>query len=96
MGRPSSPMSMKPKPVMAILSFPQNHLCTVGKIFWSNFKHSQAKGELPSPNRPIIPPESLTSSKKCLKELSKESIIEGCVQGAAQYQNESFHSLTWN
>ena len=75
---------------------PVHHLCPVGETSWCKFKRAEAKGEPPPPHKPTIHPQIACIVKKVFLDLSQPSLMERCVLGATQNQNESFNSVIWN
>ena len=73
---------------------PLHMMCPSGVTSWCRHKRAEVKNE-PS-HLPIIHPDIPLFVKPVYLELSKDSLMECCVLGSTQNQNESFNSLIWN
>ena len=75
---------------------PLHFMCPAGSTSWCKFRRAEAKKEpLPS-HIQTIPYEISKIVKPVFLELSKDELMERCVLGASQNQNESFNSTIWN
>lgn len=77
-------------------AYPIHHMCPSGPTSWCKHNRAVAKGEPPPPHHQTIPHVISHLVKRVFLNLSKESLMERCVLGATQNQNESFNSVIWN
>ena len=75
---------------------PQHLFCPPGDRSWCKFQRALAKGESPPHHNQTICDEIAPIVKKVFDDLSCDSLMERCVLGATQNQNESFNSMIWN
>ena len=71
-------------------SMPQHQFCPSRQLSWCKYNHGLAKSEPPPPHSPTIHPDIAPHLFKIFERLSKDSVMEGCVLGTTQNQNESF------
>lgn len=74
---------------------PQHHLCPEGETSWCGFQRDLANGtELYHHDHPL--PEAITEEiRPTFDALSAENLLEACLHGGTQNQNESFNALIW-
>lgn len=75
---------------------PLHMMCPGGEKSWCKYQRAQAKGEPPPKHTPTIPISLAPLVKKVFLDLSSDALVERCILGATQNQNESFNSLVWN
>ena len=80
---------------------PQHHSCPMGEISWCSYQRAMAFSQevphhrdLKDPKR-LIPPRLAKHIKPIFERLCNRSLLERCVMGATQNQNESFNSVVW-
>ena len=59
-------------------------------------RRAEATGEPPPRHKTTIVAEIAPFVRKVYEDLSANSLLERCLLGASQNQNESFNSLIWN
>ena len=74
---------------------PQHQFCPSGQRSWCKYIRALAKSEPPPSHSSTIHPDIVPHLFKIFEQLSKDSLMEGCVLGATQNQNESFSSTIW-
>ena len=98
-GHKGDPEGMKDA-IMAIyyhsLETPQHHLFPRGTHSWCKHQRALAKGEEPPQPHSTIPNKAASLFLNVFQKLSDPALIERCLLGASQNQNESFNSLIWN
>lgn len=77
-------------------SHPLHFHCPGGTTSWCKFQRAMAKKETPPKHNQSIPYEVAPFVKQVFLELSSDALMERCVLGATQNQNESFNSIIWN
>ena len=77
-------------------SDPQHDLCPMGLTSWCRHRRAESLGEPYPDHTRTICPEIAPIVKKAFVDLSKDSLMERCVLGATQNQNESFNSVIWS
>ena len=75
---------------------PRHHLCPSGTTSWCKHRRAEATGEPPPQHRTTIVAEIAPFVRKVYEDLSADSLLQRCLLGASQNQNESFNSLIWN
>ena len=75
---------------------PLHTMCPGGEKSWWKFQRAKAKGEPPPQHNTTIPAHIAPFVKKIFLDLSSDALMERCVLGATQNQNECFISLIWN
>ena len=94
----NDPVAMQ-RAVMAIFYSTDEHplhmMCPGGDKSWCKFNRAVAKGESPPKHNPTIPRNLAHIVKKVFLDLLSDTLMERCVLGATQNQNESFNSLIW-
>ena len=75
---------------------PRHHLCPNGTTSWCKHQRTEATGEPPPQHRTTIVAEIAPFVRKVYEDLSADSLLQRCLLGASQNQNESFNSLIWN
>ena len=80
---------------------PQHHCCPKGATSWCSYQRAMAFSQevphhkdLKDPKR-LIPPRLEKHVKPIFERLCNRSLLERCVMGATQNQNESFNSVVW-
>lgn len=76
--------------------YPQHDLCPMGLTSWCQHRRAESRGECYPDHNTTICEEIAPIVKKAFIDLSKPSLMERCVFGATQNQNESFNSIIWN
>ena len=66
--------------------------CPSGKDSWCKYSSASAKN-LPPPR---IPVDLAPFLKPVFEDLSKPQLLEKCIDGATQNQNESFNNILWS
>ena len=82
---------------IATASTPHMHVhCPDGKESWCRFKKDQAK--ITNTYRPSkgIPLHVLKAIKPVYARLSEDRLLEQCLHGKTQNQNESLTAMTWD
>lgn len=85
--------------VMAIFyqdGHPLHFRCPTGETSWCKFQRASSKGETPPNHKQTIPYQIAPFIKKVFIDLSADALMERCVLGATQNQNESFNAIIWN
>ena len=75
---------------------PLHFMCPASDKSWCKYQRAIVKGEPPPPAKPTIHPDIGPYVKRVFLDLSEDSLMERCVLGATQNQNESFNSIIWN
>ena len=71
-----------------------NHqFCPSGSDSWCKFNRALANDEEPPKHTPMLPMDLGPYIKPVFTELSKLELLEKCVLGATQNQNESFNNI---
>ena len=85
--------SSKTAPLMKSTTTP---IAQLGKTLWCKYSRAVAKN-LPPPTHkpPRIPVDLAPYVKPVFEDLSKLQLLEKCIDGATQNQNESFNSILW-
>ena len=78
------------------LEIPQHHLCPRGSRSWCKHQRALPKCEEPQQPHITIPNKAASLFLNIFQKLSDPALIERCLLGASQNQNESFNSLIWN
>ena len=81
--------------IMAI-NYTQHYLCHRGTGSWCKHQRALAKREDPPQLHTTIPNKAASLLLNVFRKLSDPALIEHCLLGASQNQNESFNSLIWN
>ena len=76
-------------------SMAQHQFCPSGQRSWCKYNRALAKLEPPPPHSTTIHPDIAPHLFKIFERLSKDSLMEGCVMGATQNQDETFNSIIW-
>ena len=99
---PGDPVAMQ-RAVMATFyhssstdSNPHHHWCPVGSTSWCKHNRAKARNEPSPPHNTTIHVEIAPIVKKVFEDLSQPSLMERCVLGATQNQNESFNAVVWD
>ena len=69
--------------------------CPSGQRSWCKFNRALANSEPSPPHSPTIHPYIVPPLKKDFEQLSHTTLMECCVLGATQNQNESLNSTIW-
>lgn len=77
-------------------SNPLHFSCPPGKTSWCNYQRAKANNETPPHHNQTIPDEVAPFVKRVFLDLSADELMERCVLGATQNQNESFNSIIWS
>ena len=67
--------------------------CPEGKDSWCEFHQDRANGTSTYKPGPVLPLDVVKKLKTIFAELSDESLLEKCLDGRTQNQNESFNSM---
>ena len=70
--------------------------CPEGKDSWCNFRQDRANGTSTYMLGSDLPLDIVMKLKPIFAELSDESLLEKCLDGETQNQNESFNSMIWD
>ena len=70
--------------------------CPEGKDTWCKFHQGRANGTSTYKLGPGLPLDVVMKLKLIFAELSDESLLEKCLHGKTQIQNESFNSMIWD
>ena len=70
--------------------------CSEGKDSWCRFHQDKANGTSTYKPGPGLPLDIVMKLKPIFSELSDESLLEKCLHGKTQNQNESFNSMIWD
>ena len=76
-------------------SSPQYQYLPSGQRSWYKFFRALANSEQSTPHSPTIHPDIVPPLKKVFERLSHPTLMERCLLGATQNQNESFNSTIW-
>ena len=75
---------------------PQHDCCPKDKDTWCPYNRALVEKRRPVHTKPPrIPPDLAGFVKVCWTKLCDPDLLKGCVLGATQNQNESFHSVIW-
>ncbi|XP_071572857.1 uncharacterized protein [Temnothorax nylanderi] len=76
---------------------PEHQYCPEGSESWCKWQQAKAKGELSnfSHDYSALPKEVLNVIKPIYEDLSKDTLLERCVGGFTQNNNESYNQLVW-
>ena len=69
--------------------------CPAGKDSWCVFQQDCANGTNRYKPGPGLPQSVIQHVKPIFKDLSSESLLEGCLHGKTQNQNEAFNEIIW-
>ena len=69
--------------------------CPERKDSWCNFHQDRASGTSTYMPVPGLPLDIVMKLKPIFEEISDESVLEKCLHGETQKQNESFNSMIW-
>lgn len=75
---------------------PQHQYCPEGKDSWCKYQQARAQSLTPPLHTPKIPADLAEHIKPVFSRLSSPQLLEKCLLGATQNQNESFNSTIWN
>ena len=70
--------------------------CPEGKDSWCKFHQDRANGTSTYKPGPGLPLDVVIKLKPIFAELSDETLLEKCLHGKTQNQNESFNSMIWD
>ena len=70
--------------------------CPEGKDTWCTFHQDRANGTSTFKPGPGLPLDVVMKLKPIFAELSDETLLEKCLHGKTQNQNESFNSMIWD
>ena len=71
-------------------------LCPDGADSWCRFKQDKAKGRSLYKPGPGLPDNVIKLVKPIYERLSKDDLLERCLDGKTQNQNESLNGMIWN
>ena len=74
---------------------PQHNHCPTGDQSWCKFQRAIALSEQPPHHTHKIPLDLAEYVKPVFTRLSDHALLEKCLLGATQNQNESFNNLVW-
>ncbi len=74
---------------------PQHQYCPSGQQSWCRFNRALAMSEPPPLHSPTIHPDIAPHLYNVFERLSSDTLMERCVLGATQNQNESFNITIW-
>ena len=76
----------------------QHHhqFCPTGSDSWCKFNRALADNVEPPKHTPKLPKDLGPFIKPVFTALSKRELLEKCVLGATQIQNESFNNIIWS
>ena len=76
---------------------PKHRKCPPGADSWCSWQRASASGQLASYKHDYkaLPIEVLNAIKPIYKDLSSENLLERCVGGFTQNNNESFNQIIW-
>lgn len=74
---------------------PSHEKCPAGEESWCAYRRAQAKNETFKHDYKPLPKNVLDAIKPIYSDLSKPSLLERCVGGFNQNNNESFNQLVW-
>ena len=75
---------------------PQHDNCPMGLRSWCQHRRAESRGEPYPDHHTTISEQIAPIVKKAFVDLSKDSLMQRCVLGATQNQNESFNSIIWS
>ena len=71
--------------------------CPSGEESWCKYSRAVAKNLPPPTHKPLrIPVDLAPYVKPVFEDLSKLQLLERCIDGATQNQNESFNNIIWS
>ncbi|XP_071575168.1 uncharacterized protein [Temnothorax nylanderi] len=75
---------------------PQHDLCPTGKDSWCKWQKAKALNKLDSfHHAPALHPDVVKAIEPIYKNLSSDELLEKCVGGFTQNNNESFNNVLW-
>ena len=75
---------------------PLHHLCPPGPSSWCKWQRAVSKKEVTEYKHPQCWSEELQDALKLIyQQLSNDELLERCVGGFTQNNNESYHSIVW-
>ena len=74
---------------------PQHEYCPTGDQPWCKYQRAISLSEQPPHHTPKIPVDLAEYVKPIFTHLSHRTLLEKCLLGATQNQNESFNNLVW-
>ena len=75
---------------------PDHQSCPTGPDSWCKYNCALSNDEEPSKHFPKLPMDLRPLIKPVFTELSKRELLEKCVLGATQNQNESLNNINWS
>ena len=70
--------------------------CPAGADSWCRFQQDRAKGTSLYKPGPGLPDEIIRLVKPIYERLSNDALLERCLDGKTQNQNESLNGMIWN
>ncbi|XP_076636142.1 uncharacterized protein LOC143349089 [Colletes latitarsis] len=75
---------------------PQHDNCPPGRESWCSWQRAKAEGSLDMfVHKALLHPDVQVAIKSAYEELSRTELLERCLGGFSQNQNESFNSKIW-
>ncbi|XP_046737741.1 uncharacterized protein LOC124406385 [Diprion similis] len=74
---------------------PHHERCPTGEESWCSYQRAQARNEAFQHDYKPLPSNVLDAIRPVYNDLSKETLLERCVGGFDQNNNESFNQLIW-
>lgn len=74
---------------------PHHERCPTGEESWCSYQRAQARNEAFQHDYKPLPSNVLDAIRPIYNDLSKETLLERCVGGFNQNNNESFNQLIW-
>lgn len=75
---------------------PQHQYCPEGETSWCGWQRDQAKGTNDYKHKSPLAPAVVEVIKPTFEALSADELLERCLEGATQNQNESLNSVVWS
>ena len=75
---------------------PDHQSCPKGPDSWCKYNRAHSNDEEPPKHTPKLPMDLSPFIKPVFTELSKWKLLEKCVLGATQNQNESLNNIIWS
>ena len=81
-----------------VSSSPKNHWhihCPVGETSWCSYQRDKATGKCTHKPGPGLPLKVIKHIKPIMADLANEKLLERCLDGKTQNQNECFNNYVW-
>ena len=75
---------------------PQHQFCPEGETSWCGWQRDKAKGTHDYKHKSPLLPAVVEVVKPTFEALSADELLDRCLEGATQNQNESLNSTVWN